>query len=103
MAETLSGDIEADTLLQINQQKDVISQQANAAFAKIPNATASAAAQKQFADDQSEFSSDIIEAFTASLHTIFMVGSGLMAVGLVVVMFIENKKLRDGVKATPGE
>lgn len=102
-AQMLSGDIDADTLLQINQQPGTIREQANAAFAQIPDATARDAAKRQFTTKQDAFSKDIVNAFTASLHHIFLVGAVLMAVGLVIVLFIENKKLRGGVKATPGE
>jgi len=102
-AQMLSGDVDADTLLQINQQHSAIREQANAAFAQIPDATARDAAKQQFTTKQDAFSKDIVNAFTASLHHIFLVGAVLMAVGLVIVLFIENKKLRGGVKATPGE
>ncbi len=102
-AQLLSGDIDADTLLQINQQHTVIREQADSAFAKIPSTEARDAAKKQFTTQQDDFSKDVVAAFTESLHHIFLIGAGLMAVGLAAVTFIKNKQLRGGVKATPGE
>ncbi len=102
-SQLLGDDVDADVLLQINQQGETISQQADAAFAAIPNATASAAAKAQFTAQQDEFSEDIVDAFTESLHHIFLAGASLMTISLILVTFIQNKQLRDGVKATPGE
>jgi MFS family permease len=102
-AQMLSGDIDADVLLQINGQSATIRDQANAAFAKIPNETYRTMAKEDFTKKQDEFTKSIIDAFTKSLHRIFLVASGIMAIGLITVLFIENKQLKDGVKATPGE
>lgn len=102
-SQMLSDDIDADTLLQINGQKDEIRDQATAAFAQIPNEQARAAAKEQFIAKQDGFSNDIVDAFTKSLHHIFLTASGVMALGFITVLFIENKKLQGGVKATPGE
>lgn len=102
-AQLLSGDIDADTLLRINQQSTIIREQADNAFAKIPSAEARDTAKKQFTAQQDDFSKDIVTAFTESLHHIFLIGAGLMAIGLTAVTFIKNKQLRGGVKATPGE
>ena len=102
-AQLLSDDIDADVLLQINQQHTTIREQADTAFAGIPNTEARDAAKKQFAAKQDDFSKDIVAAFTESLHHIFLIGAGLMAVGLAAVLFIKNKQLRGGVKATASE
>ena len=102
-AQLLGGDIDADVLLQINQQSEAINKQANAAFAGLPSVEARDMAKRQFMAQQQDFSNDIVAAFTKSLHHIFLIGAGLMAVGLAMVMFIKNKQLRSGVKATPGE
>ena len=102
-AQMLSGDIDADVLLQINGQSATIRDQANAAFAKIPNETYRTMAKEDFTKKQDEFTKSIVDAFTKSLHRIFLVASGIMAIGLITVLFIENKQLKDGVKATPGE
>lgn len=102
-AQLVGGDIDADVLLQINEHKSDIKQQASAAFEKIPDASAREVATKEFTSQQNEFTDTIIDAFTESLHHIFLIAAGLMAVGLVTVTFVKNKKLQGGVKATPGE
>ncbi len=102
-AQLLTDDIDADVLLQINTQRDTISKQANAAFAQIPNEKVQSATKTTFNQKQNDFSASIITAFTDSLHRIFIVAGSIMAAGLVAVLFIENKKLQGGVKATPGE
>ncbi|MGE5298861.1 MAG: MDR family MFS transporter [Acidobacteriota bacterium] len=102
-AQLLGDDIDADVLLQVNQQKTTISEQADAAFTKIPSPEAREAAKKQFTTQQDNFSKEIVTAFTESLHHIFLIGAGLMAVGLAAVLFIKNKQLRGGVKATASE
>lgn len=102
-SQMLSGDIDADTLLQVNMQKDTIAAGANEAFAKIPAPAAKSAAEKNFNEQQKDFGDDIVDAFTSSLHRIFMVSSALMAMALVVVLFLKEKPLRSGVKATPGD
>lgn len=102
-AQLLSDDIDADVLLQVNTQKDTISKQANAVFAQIPNEKLQSATKTVFTEKQNEFSASIVTAFTDSLHRIFIVAGSIMAAGLIAVLFIENKKLQGGVKATPGE
>jgi MFS family permease len=102
-AQMLGEEITADTLLQINAQEEVIKQSASAGFAKIPVPQVREAATQKFAEQQRGFHDDIIDAFTESLHRIFMVSSGLMALALCVVSFVKERPLRSGVKATPGE
>lgn len=93
-SQMIQGDLNADTLLRINMAKDDISAGASQAFAKLPAPVASAA-QKQFDTQQKDFSAQIVDAFTKSLHTIFMISSGLMVLAFAVVTFVEEKKLRD--------
>lgn len=102
-AQLFGDDIDADVLLQINQEQAKITDQANVSFDKIPSHAVRDIAQKTFSEQQAQFSKDIVVAFTDSLHRIFFVAAGLMAAGLIAVVFIENKTLRTGVKATPGE
>lgn len=102
-SEMLSGDITADTLLQVNAQKEAIKSGAAQGFSHIPAPQMRAAAEKKFTDQQTAFSDEIIRAFTTSLHRIFMVSSALMALGICVLSFVKEKPLRGGVKATPGE
>jgi EmrB/QacA subfamily drug resistance transporter len=102
-AQMLSGDIDADVLLQINTQKDTIASGANRAFDAIPAPAVRDAAKKSFADQQSKYSTEITNAFTQSLHRIFMLGSALMALSLVIVCFVKERPLRDSVNITPSE
>jgi len=99
----ITDDIDADVLLRINQQKATISEQASAGFDKIHSHADRDVAQKNFDKQQTQFSDEIVTAFTDSLHHIFLVAAILMALGLVGVIFIENKELRSGVNTTPGE
>ncbi len=102
-ARLIDGDIDADTLLQINAQKDAITTGANQAFAKIPAPALRTAAQQKFAAEQQNYSDEVVRAFTDSLHHIFMTSSALMALSLVFVLFLKERPLRSGVKATPSE
>lgn len=100
----LSGDITADTLLAVNTQRDIIRDAAVTGLeaAQLPPAVKEKQLQA-FTDLQDSYNADVVEAFANSLHTIFIVASGLMAVSLVLVMFVKERPLRDNVKATPGE
>lgn len=100
----LQDDITADTMLQINSQKAVIGE----AAAKGINSSPAPAMVKQkkleaFRQEQNDFSSKLVDAFTSSLHHIFMISSVLMVAAFVVVSFITERKLRSGVKSTPAE
>ncbi|MBP6037757.1 MAG: MFS transporter [Candidatus Saccharimonas sp.] len=99
----LGDDIDADTLLQVNAQRDAIKSGATSGFMQIPSPIARAVAEKQFADQQTDFSGKVVNAFTSSLHRIFLVSAVLMAAALVIVAFLKETPLRSGVKATPAE
>ena len=93
-----------NTLLQVNAQQQVIAdglQQAAATMRLSPDQ------QRKLVDSVSvqerEFNAQLIDAFTSSLHRIFIISSALMAIGFVVVIFIKERPLRGGVKVTPGE
>ncbi len=103
MNELLGDDIDANTLLQINQMSGEITEQADAAFAQIPNPAMQKAAEEQFQAEQDEFHTDVIDAFAESLHHIFLTAAGLMGVAVLLTLFVPNRKLKSGVKATPGE
>ena len=103
MNEVLGDDIDANSLLQINQMSGTISEQADAAFAQIPNPAMQKAAEEQFQAEQDEFHTDVINAFTDSLHRIFLAAAGLMGVAVLLTFFVPNRKLKTGIKATPGE
>lgn len=102
-AAQLEGDISADVLLRINAQKEMIAQQAGAAFDKIPSPQARDHAKQQFANQQHEFSSTITNAFTDGLYHIFMTSSLFMLIAAVIVTFVREKKLRATTHAISGE
>lgn len=100
----LQDDITADAMLQINSQKAVIGEAAAKGINSSPAPTM--VKQKQleaFRQEQNNFSSKLVDAFTSSLHHIFMISSVLMVAAFVVVSFITERKLRSGVKSTPAE
>lgn len=100
-SQVLSGDIDADVLLQLNTQKSTIAGSADQAFDKLPIPAATRdAAKKSFSDQQNKYSADITDAFTKSLHRIFVLGASLMAIALVIVCFVKERPLRDSVKTT---
>ncbi|HSW90909.1 MAG TPA: MDR family MFS transporter [Candidatus Saccharimonadales bacterium] len=102
-AQMLNGNIDADVLLQINTQKDTIADGANKAFDKIPAPAVRDETKKSFADQQNKYSAEVTDAFTKSLHQIFMLGAALMALSLVIVCFVKERPLRDSVNITPSE
>ncbi len=99
-----TGDITADTLLQLNAQKQTIKDAAAHGIASSP--LPEPVKQRQlsvFTTMQDDFSAKLIEAFTTSLHRIFIISSVLMVLALVTVSFVKERKLRSSVKITPGE
>jgi drug resistance MFS transporter, drug:H+ antiporter-2 family len=103
-SEMLKNDIDADTLLQISSQESSIKQSAEGGLKGIPDPRVRKAATENFITQQRDFHSAIINAFTDSLHNIFMVSSGLMALAFCVVLFIKERPLRKNTNSrTPGE
>lgn len=99
-----TGDVTADTLLAVNMQKDTINKGFAEALAASPAPQpAKDKQQAAFVTMQQAYSKDIINAFTDTLHHIFIVSGSLMAVAFVLVCFIKERELRGDVKATPGE
>lgn len=101
-SQMFTGDLDADALLRINMAQDTINTGAAEGFAKLP-APVAKAAQEKFEAQQKEFSTKVVDAFTESLHNIFMIGSVLMAFAFVTVLFIEEKKLLDKPVTTVSE
>ncbi|MEO8691237.1 MAG: MDR family MFS transporter [Candidatus Saccharimonas sp.] len=94
----LSGDIDANVLLQINTQRSQIAKQANQAFTKLPTPELQSSATKSFAQQQTKFNDDVVDAFTSSLHKIFLLAGSLMAICAVLIAFIRERPLRDTVE-----
>ena len=103
-SEMLSGEITADTMLRINMQKETIRQSAESALSGLALPDEFKKQQlAQFEEQQNEFSDTLIDAFTTSLHRIFMVSSALMVMALSLVLFVEEKQLRDKPAMGVGE
>jgi MFS transporter len=102
-SQMLQDKVDANTVLQINAQRDTITQQATKAIDAAPVPSAVKTAQKeQFLKNQTEFKDNVVNAFTDSLHIIFYVAAGLMVLALVAVSFVKERKLRDGKNDAPG-
>lgn len=100
----LEGEITADTLLQINSQKASIRDQASTAIKSAPLPEQLKTKQVQsFEKSQDDYSTKVIDAFTSSLHHVFLVSSLLMLIAFFVVGFIREKPLRSDVQMTPAE
>ena len=97
------GDITADTLLLVNTQQDTIRSYAEKSLEAIPVPAVREQQLNAFIKQQEDFRTKLIDAFTESLHHIFMISSVLMVMGLVLVCFVKERPLRGGVNPTPGE
>lgn len=90
------NDITTDTVLNINMQQQTIKDAAKQGIAasNLPE-PAQKAALDAFLEQQRDFSSDVVNAFTKSLHRVFIVSGSLMAIGFVAVLFLREKPLRN--------
>lgn len=102
-AKMLGNEISADTLLQVNSQKDTIRAGAEQSFSSIPSEKLQQKARADFTRQQDDFSRLIVNAFTTALHHIFLVSSVLMVIAFIIVSFVKEKPLRSGMSPTPGE
>ena len=100
----VTGNLDANTLLQINTQKQPI---LDGATTGINRSSAPASVKreqiKSFTTKQNDFNTKVVDAFTASLHKIFFVSAGLMALALILVLAIREKPLRNTIEMTPAE
>lgn len=94
--------LDANTLLQLNQNGDTIRSQAHSAIdaSAAPTAVKSQLKTK-FDTQQSDFSDKIVHSFTTALHKVFYVSSALMGAAFISVTFLKKRELRGGKKA-PG-
>lgn len=102
-AKMLRSEISADTLLQVNSQKDTIRAGAEQSFSAIPSEKLQQKVRADFTRQQDDFSRLIVDAFTTALHHIFLVSSVLMVIAFIIVSFVKEKPLRSGMSPTPGE
>lgn len=112
-AQQLLGDkqLDANTALNINQMQEVITQRAHQGIqqapvpANVPKAVATKKkeqALRQFDEQQREFHDTVVNAFAQSLHTVFLVSAGMLAVAFVLTFFIRELELKrhQGEQAT---
>jgi drug resistance transporter, emrB/qacA subfamily len=104
-AQQLLGDkqLDANTALNINQMQEVIAQRAHQGIqqapvpANIPKAVATEKKEqaiRQFDEQQREFHDTVVNAFAQSLHTVFLVSAGMLAVAFVLTLFIRELELK---------
>jgi EmrB/QacA subfamily drug resistance transporter len=102
------GDInDANTLLSINapQTKDKITEGFNEALAQHPlPQPMTEAVKKDFNEKQKNYSDKIINAFSDSLHTIFVSTAAIMGIALLLSFAIKERPLHAASpEETPGE
>ena len=100
------GDLtDANTLLNLNtpQIRDKITEGSNTALAKLP-APVAEKAKAQLKTQQDDYSKKITDAFSQSLHTIFVSTSAIMAAALLLSFAIKERPLHTAKpEETPGE
>lgn len=102
-AKILPANIDANSALQVNAQREAIKDGATTAINKLPVSDAVKAKQlDQFATQQTEYKTKVINSFSDTIHTIFTVAAALMLLSLVAVLFIKERPLRDGTDDAPG-
>lgn len=93
-AQMAGGDLTADTLLRINTQAGIIRDGAAKGVESLPEPARTSVLEK-ITREQKDFSEKLVGAFTKSLHQVFMISSVLMILAMSLVIFIDEKKLRD--------
>lgn len=103
-AKMLDDDINADILLRVNTERATIRENALKGIDAAPLPSHVKELQKQkFNDEQQQFSDDITNAFTESLHHIFTISASLAVIALILVLFVRERELRHDMHMTPGE
>lgn len=91
-----SGEVDVNTALQINSQRQSIADQAAAGIQKSPLPIHAKSAQLDtFNAQQHEFSARITHSFAKSLNTVFVIAAGFMGVAFVATLFIREKVLSE--------
>lgn len=90
------GDInDPNTILTLNMPnvKNEVTSAATQSFEKLP-APVAQTAEKQFTDNQNDFSSKVTHAFSQSLRQIFIVAAILMAISTVLIFLLKERPLK---------
>lgn len=95
-AQFISDDIDANTLLRINAQSDVIADQATFQIetSELPQ-PAKDTALANFKELQADFSRLVVDAFTYALHHIFFISASLIGIAFLLATMLPNRELKD--------
>ena len=100
------GDLnDANNLLNLNTPavKAGVTDGFNKAIAPLPTPVKTAA-QKNFTDNQNAYTQKIVNAFSSSLHWIFVLAAGLMVAATLIVASLKERPLKSAKPTvTPGE
>ena len=102
-SQVLPAEIDANAVLQLNAQQDVIRDgvENSLAQAQLP-ASLQTKELTSFAEQQDAFSEKVTESFSDAIHRIFLVAGGLMFVALIAALYIKERPLRGSHDGTPG-
>lgn len=99
----IDGEIGSDTLLQINSQQVTIRKNATEAINQSPLPEPAKAAQlKTFVEQQEDYNGEVVDAFTDSLHDIFLISASLMLLALLLATRLPDVELANDPDETPG-
>ena len=102
-SQVLPAEIDANAVLQLNAQQDVIRDgvENSLAQAQLP-AGLQAKELTSFAEQQDAFSEKVTKSFSDAIHRIFLVAGGLMFAALIAALYIKERPLRGSHDGTPG-
>lgn len=102
-SQVLPAEIDANAVLQLNAQQDVIRDgvENSLAQAQLP-ASLQAKELTSFAEQQDAFSEKVTKSFSDAIHRIFLVAGGLMFAALIAALYIKERPLRGSHDGTPG-
>ena len=102
-SQALPAEIDANAVLQLNAQQDVIRDGVENSLtqAQLPEGV-QAKELTIFAEQQDAFSEKVTESFSDAIHRIFLVAGGLMFAALIAALYIKERPLRGSHDGTPG-
>lgn len=102
-AKVLPATIDANAMLQLNAQRDVIKGGAVKSIDTLPLPQAVKTKQiDQFTQQQDAYKTKVINSFSDAIHAIFTTAAILMVAALAAVLFVRERPLRGGKAAAPG-
>ena len=102
-SQALPAEIDANAVLQLNAQQDVIRDGVENSLtqAQLPEGV-QAKELTIFAEQQDAFSEKVTKSFSDAIHRIFLVAGGLMFAALIAALYIKERPLRGSHDGTPG-